>query len=65
VVGHIALPREGPLRVGSGLRIGTTIPAARKFGSVEIMMTPIERFFIAMTVSGCVGLIASVAWLVR
>jgi len=35
----------------------------REFGPAEIMMAPIERFFIAMTVSGCVGLFASIAWL--
>jgi hypothetical protein len=28
------------------------------------MMAPIERFFIAMTVSGFMGLIAAIAWLV-
>jgi hypothetical protein len=33
-------------------------------GPAEIMMAPIERLFIAMTVSGFMGLIAAIAWLV-
>ena len=35
----------------------------REFGREDIIMAPIERFFIAMAVSGFMGLIATIAWL--
>ena len=37
---------------------------AREFGFGGVIMAPIERFFIATAVSGFIGLIASIAWLV-
>ena len=37
---------------------------AREFGLGGVIMAPIERFFIATAVSGFIGLIASIAWLV-
>jgi len=36
---------------------------ARQFGLGSIFMAPIERFFLATTVSGFLGLIASIVWL--
>ena len=36
---------------------------AREFGLRGDIMAPIERFFLATTVSGFLGLIASIAWL--
>ena len=35
----------------------------REFGREDIIMAPIERFFIAMAVSGFMGLIATLAWM--
>ena len=35
----------------------------REFGREDIMMAPIERFFLAMAVSGFMGLIATLAWI--
>jgi hypothetical protein len=66
------------MRVGSGLlRVTRTTfskkaPNAgrafrfrrtREFGREGIIMAPIERFFIAMAVSGFIGLIATLAWM--
>jgi len=36
---------------------------ARQFGLGATVMAPIRRFFPAMTVSGFLGLIAGIAWL--
>ena len=35
----------------------------REFGREDIIMAPIERFFIAMAVSGFMRLIATLAWM--
>jgi hypothetical protein len=37
---------------------------AGEFGLGGVIMAPIERLFIATAVSGFIGLIASIAWLV-
>ena len=37
--------------------------APASFGREDIIMAPIERFFIAMAVSGFMGLIATLAWI--
>ena len=37
---------------------------AREFGLGGGIMVPIERFFLATTVSGFLGLIASIVWLI-
>ena len=37
---------------------------AREFGLGGVIMAPIERFFIATAVSGFMGLIASIVWLI-